>query len=141
MWAGGAVSDEDRLDRSETGRVLRRSIEFAAPYRRQIYTATGLVVVSTMCTVAGPLLVRYATDSGLDARALNDGDARALNTAIIAFIAIVIVNYFVGRRQYMAINTAGEGFLRDLRVRVSTGCRPNRWRSSIATRQGSWSGG
>ncbi len=32
MWGGGAVSDEDRLDRSETDRVLRRSVEFAEPY-------------------------------------------------------------------------------------------------------------
>ena len=31
MWAAGAVSDEDRLDRAETSRVLRRSLEFAQP--------------------------------------------------------------------------------------------------------------
>jgi ATP-binding cassette, subfamily B, bacterial len=113
MWAGGAVSDEDRLDRSETARVLRRSVEFAAPYRRDIIAAVGFVVISTMCTVSGPLLVRFATDSGL-----RDANVAALNTAVGAFVAVVIVNYFVGRRQFMAINTAGEGFLRDLRVRV-----------------------
>ena len=31
---------------------------------------------------------------------------------------MVVINYFVGRQQFMAINIAGEGFLRDLRVRV-----------------------
>ena len=40
MWArGGGVTDEDRLDRAETGRVLRRSMQFARPYRRTIWLA------------------------------------------------------------------------------------------------------
>ena len=43
MGAGGAVSDEDKLDRAETGRVLRRSLQFAQPYRRTIWWAIGLV--------------------------------------------------------------------------------------------------
>ncbi len=113
MWAGGAISDEDRLDRSETSRVLRRSIEFAEPYKRFIYLAVGFVTVSTICTVAGPLLVKYAYDEGLEKK-----NAMALNTAIVAFLVVVVVNYIVGRQQYLAINNAGEGFLRDLRVRV-----------------------
>ena len=113
MWAGGAISDEDRLDRSETGRVLRRSIEFAEPYKRFISLAVGFVTVSTICTVAGPLLVKYAYDEGLEKQ-----NAMALNTAIVAFLVVVVVNYIVGRQQYLAINNAGEGFLRDLRVRV-----------------------
>jgi ATP-binding cassette subfamily B protein len=113
MWAAHAVSDEDRLDRAETSRVLRRSLEFAQPYRSRIVAALGFVVVSTLCTVAGPLLVRDATDRGLDR-----GSARALNVAIVAYCVVVVVNYVVGREQYMAISQAGEGFLRDLRIRV-----------------------
>ncbi len=113
MWAGGAISDEDRLDRSETNRVLRRSIEFAEPYKRWIYSAVGFVSVSVICTVSGPLLVKYAYDEGLAKK-----NAMALNTAIVAFFVVVVVNYIVGRQQYLAINNAGEGFLRDLRVRV-----------------------
>jgi len=113
MWAAGAVSEEDRLDRAETSRVLRRSLEFAAPYRSRIIAAMGFVIVSTLCVVAGPLIVRFATDRGL-----SRGSTAALNGAVIAYCVVVIVNYFVGRQQYMAINQAGEGFLRDLRVRV-----------------------
>jgi len=107
------VSDEDRLDRGETGRVLRRSVEFVAPYRRSVYAALGFVVVTTLCTVAGPLLVKFATDRGLA-----EGSTRALNLAIVAYCAVVALNYVVGRQQYLAINTAGEGFLHDLRIRV-----------------------
>jgi ATP-binding cassette subfamily B protein len=113
MWAAGAVSDEDKLDRTETWTVLRRSVEFARPYRRTILTALCFVTASTLCTVAGPLIVRIATDHGL-----RDRNVTALNMSVAAYVAVVIVNYIVGRQQYLAINRAGEGFLRDLRVRV-----------------------
>jgi ATP-binding cassette subfamily B protein len=113
VWGAAAVSDEDRLDRAETARVLRRSLELAQPHRRWIVAALGYVTVSTMCTVAGPLLVKFATDHGF-----GGGSARALDGAVIAYCAVVVLNYIVGRQQFMAINIAGEGFLRDLRVKV-----------------------
>lgn len=117
MWAASALSDEDRLDREETSRVLRRSIEFAMPYKRFVYSAMGFVTITTICTVAGPLLVKYATDEGLGG-GTGAGNVSALNTAIVAYVVVVIINYLAGRQQYLAINNAGEGFLRDLRVRV-----------------------
>ena len=113
MWAASAISDEDKLDRAETARVMRRSLEFVAPYRRDVTAAFVFVTVSTLCTVAGPLLVKFATDQGL-----STGNVRALNGAIVAYCVVVAVNYVVGRQQFLAINNAGEGFLRDLRVRV-----------------------
>jgi len=110
---GGGVSDEDRLDRAETSRVLRRSLEFARPYKRWVYAALGYVTISTLCTVAGPLIVKFATDRGL-----SRGSRAALDGAIVVYVVVVVINYVVGRQQYLAINQAGEGFLRDLRVRV-----------------------
>jgi ATP-binding cassette subfamily B protein len=113
MWAAGAVSDEDRLDRTETMTVMRRSVEFARPYQRWVWRAMVFVTASTLCTVAGPVLVRVATDRGL-----KNLDGRVLNICIIAYLVIVAVNYIVGRQMYLAINTAGEGFLRDVRLKV-----------------------
>ncbi len=113
MWAAGAVSDEDKLDRAETGRVLRRSLQFAQPYRRTIWWAIGLVSVSALCTVAGPVFVKTGLDHGIA-----DGDASALNLSVAGFVTVVVIGYFVARAQQLAINRAGEGFLRDLRVTV-----------------------
>jgi len=113
MWASGAVSDEDRLDRAETGRVLRRSLQFAQPYKRTIYWAIGLVCASTAAVVAGPVFVKFGLDHGI-----GDSSARALNIAVIGYLATVVIGYVVGRLQDLAINRAGEGFLRDLRVTV-----------------------
>ena len=111
MWSQSAVSDEDRLDRSETFGVLRRAYDVARAQRRYILIAFGLVVTSTMITLAGPTLVRFAIDNGIKK---NDGGV--LNSAVIAYVAIVLLGYVVGRIQFIAINRAGEGFLRDLRL-------------------------
>ncbi|MBI4935640.1 MAG: ABC transporter ATP-binding protein [Actinobacteria bacterium] len=113
MWASGAISDEDKLDRAETGKVLRRSLHFAEPYRRTIYWAVGLVCVSTAATVAGPVFVKFGLDHGI-----GESSARALNIAVVAYLVTVAIGYVVGRLQYLAINRAGEGFLRDLRIAV-----------------------
>lgn len=114
MWArGGGVTDEDRLDRAEAGRVLRRSMQFARPYRRTIWLAVGLVAASTACVVAGPLFVKLGLDRGV-----GHGSTSALNLAIGGYLVTVVVAYVVGRFQYLAINRAGEGFLRDLRITV-----------------------
>lgn len=112
MWAAG-VSDEDRLDRTETGRVLRRSAQFARPYQRTILWAVALVAVSTACTVAGPVFVKWGLDHGIARR-----DAALLNLSVGGYLVAVILGYVVSRLQYLAINRAGEGFLRDLRVTV-----------------------
>jgi ATP-binding cassette subfamily B protein len=113
MFAGGALSDEDRLDRAETARVLRRSLQFARPYRREIARAIGLITASTACTVAGPVLVKIGLDSGIAG-----ASATALNLAVGGYALTVLLAYAVGRLQQLSINRAGEGFLRDLRVAV-----------------------
>jgi ATP-binding cassette, subfamily B, bacterial len=93
--------------------VLGRSLEFAAPYRRIIWKAMAFVVASTLCTVAGPLIVRVATDHGI-----NESNVAVLNMCVASYVLVVAINYVVSRQQFLAINQAGEGFLRDLRVRV-----------------------
>jgi ATP-binding cassette subfamily B protein len=113
MWGMAATSDEDRLDRVQTLRTLRRSYDMAHPQRRILHSALALVLVSTLVTLAGPLLLRYAIDHGI-----KDGNGRVLNWLIVVYLAITAFGYVVGRLQYLAINRAGEGFLRSLRLTV-----------------------
>lgn len=113
MWATGAVSDEDRLDRTQTRRLLRRALGFARPYRPSMVAALCFVLVSTVATLIGPVLVRHGIDSGIRV-----GDEGALNMAVAAYAVVTVVAYLAARQQYLFINRAGEGFLRDLRVRV-----------------------
>ena len=72
-----------------------------------------LIVVWTLTVVAGPLIVRFAIDHGL-----SDGNSKALNGSIVAYVVVAAVAYVVARVQIMAVGRIGEGFLRDLRIRV-----------------------
>jgi ATP-binding cassette subfamily B protein len=113
MWAGRALSDEDKLQRGQTTVVLRRAFGVAHPHRRAIYLALVYVVISTLVTLSGPVLVRFGIDRGIVAE-----DPGALNLAVAAYVVAVGIGYLAGRKQYLAINRAGEGFLRDMRVLV-----------------------
>jgi ATP-binding cassette subfamily B protein len=113
MWAGGGVEDKDKLDRSQTRVVLMRSIRMAGEFRRQAMWAMILVTISTICTLAGPVLVRHGIDAGIKAK-----DERALNFTVVAYLVVTAIAYVVGRAQYVSLNSAGEGFLRILRVKV-----------------------
>ncbi|MEY3505809.1 MAG: hypothetical protein RI898_562, partial [Actinomycetota bacterium] len=92
---------------------LMRSIRMAGEFRRQALWAMILVTISTICTLAGPVLVRHGIDAGIKAK-----DERALNFTVVAYLVVTAIAYVVGRAQYVSLNSAGEGFLRILRVKV-----------------------
>lgn len=117
MWAGGGgrggIEDDQKLDRTQTRVVLMRSIRMAGEFRRQAMWAMVLVVITVLCTLAGPVLVRYGIDGGI-----RKSDTTVLNVTVVLYLVVVAIAYVVGRMQYVALNSAGEGFLRLLRVRV-----------------------
>lgn len=112
MYSAG-LDEDDRLDRQAAGRVLRRAAAFLRPYRRQVWGAVGMVVVSTGAVIAGPFLLRYGIDHGII-----PGSSRNLNLAVAAYVVIALVAYVATRTQVVLVGRAGEGFLRDLRTRV-----------------------
>lgn len=110
---GGGIEEADKLDRSQTRVVLARCLRMAGEFRRPALWAFLLVIVTTACTLAGPVLVRHGIDAGIKGK-----DAAALNRSVIAYLVVVAVSYVAARAQYMQLNQAGEGFLRLLRTRV-----------------------
>ncbi|MGA9277930.1 ABC transporter ATP-binding protein [Ilumatobacter sp.] len=113
MFRMGGVADDDKLDSETTKRVLRRAIGMAKPFRRTIAAALGFVLLSTLGLLAGPILVGYAIDNGIDA-----GDSGVLLDAVIVYVVVVVIAYAASRQQYIFVNRAGEGFLRALRIRT-----------------------
>ncbi|MGI8662287.1 MAG: ABC transporter ATP-binding protein [Acidimicrobiales bacterium] len=108
-----AVGDDERLDRKRAAQVLRRSAPMLRPYRRQLLVAGAVIVAWTATVLAGPFLVRHGIDAGIIA---NDGGA--LDVAVLGYVLVAIVAYIVYRMQILLIGRIGEGFLRDLRLRV-----------------------
>ena len=113
-WFGGVgLAEEDRLGRDEAKSLLVRTMRMAEPFKKTTYSALVCVVIVTLCSLGGPVVVKYGIDSGI--RKADDG---ALNLAVALYVGIVIVSYVVGRLQYIFINNAGENFLRLLRIKV-----------------------
>ncbi len=107
------VDEADRLDADAAKRVLRRAARMLRPYRGQVVGGSLLLVVWTLTTLAGPLLVRYGIDQGITA-----DDPAALNAAVVAYVVVAVIAYVVYRSQVRVISRVGESFLRDIRLRV-----------------------
>ena len=136
MWSTAAVAPEDQLDRAAAKKVLRRSLALARPVRRDVLVSVALIAALHRCARwPGPTLVRYAIDHGLTPPT----DIRAVNVAVVAYIAVTVVAYFLGRAQQLTINRAGEGFLpRPAGHARSATCCGSRCRSTTARRRASW---
>src|SRR5688572_5430235 len=96
VWGQAGVAEEDRLDREEVGRVLRRSARRLRPYGRQVLAGFLLTLTWTATVLAGPYLVRFGIDRGIV-----EGDPSALNTAVVLYVLVAIAGYFVFRAQVM----------------------------------------
>ncbi len=113
MRAMRGVGDDDRIDAADTRRVITRSFAMLGGYRARAIVASVLLVSWTVLTLAGPIIVRRAIDRGLEPR-----DAAQLNLAIGLYVAVAVASYLTYRFAIANLGVVGEGFLRDLRVRV-----------------------
>jgi ATP-binding cassette subfamily B protein len=113
MWMASGVSEEDKLDRVAAGRVLRRTAQLLRPQAARVAGALAMVVLWTGTVLAGPYLVRYGIDHGI-----NEGDPGALNAAVVGYVVVAVLAYVTNRIQITLISRVGEDFLRRLRIRV-----------------------
>ena len=113
MWRSAGVSDEERLDVKQAGRVMRRAAVRLRPQRRRVLFSLAMVMLWTATVLAGPLLVRWGIDSGIER-----DDGGVLDRAVIGYVIVAALAYLANRVQFMSISRIGEEFLRDLRISV-----------------------
>ena len=99
------------MERASTRAVWREVKKLLRPVRRRYLLATLAVVTSTLITLAGPLLVRYAVDAGV-----RHHTTHPLNIAALIFLGLALAKPFIVRAQILLAATAGERFLHSLRV-------------------------
>jgi len=98
------------MERASARTVWRYTRSLLRPVRK-LYLAAGIAVtVSTLITLAGPALVRYAVDAGI-----RKHETHALNVAAVIFLALAVAKPFVVRAQILLAARAGERFLDALR--------------------------
>jgi ATP-binding cassette subfamily B protein len=91
--------------------VRRRVGAMLRPYRRQIALAALGIVGTTGVTIAAPLLLAYAIDSGV-----RKHDFGPVNRAALIYLGLALVRPLLERLIVLSSARAGERFLGDLRV-------------------------
>ena len=99
------------IEQAPAGSVLRHARELARPVRARYAGAALAVILSTLITLAGPVLVRYAVDAGIKKH-----ESGPLDRAAFIFLALALAKPFVVRAQILLAAGAGERFLGALRT-------------------------
>ena len=99
------------MERASARSVWQHTRALLRPVRTLYLGAGAAVMLSTVITLAGPALVRYAVDAGIRRH-----ETHALNVAAIVFLGLALVKPFVVRTQILLAARAGERFLHALRL-------------------------
>jgi ATP-binding cassette subfamily B protein len=94
-----------------TREIWRETRGLLRPVRARYLGAAAAVIVSTLITLSGPALVRYAVDEGISKH-----ERGPLDTAAIVLLCLTAVKPLVVRAQTLLAATAGERFLGSLRT-------------------------
>jgi ATP-binding cassette subfamily B protein len=99
------------MERASAREVWRETRPLVRPVQRLYVGAAAAVILSTLLTLAGPALVRYAIDAGIRKHRLHPVD-----TAALTILGLALVKPFVVRAQTLLAATASERFLNRLRT-------------------------
>lgn len=102
---------DDKIERPF--RLIRRAGSMAAHLKWPAIGAMFAVLVATIARLAGPLIVRWGVDDGVLAP-----DRSMIARAALTYLGFLMVQYGASRRALRMVNTVGERYLRQLRVRV-----------------------
>ena len=110
---GSQISfDEEMFGAAFDGRVVRRLWSFVVPHRQRLGIGLAAVLVFTVTQIAIPLVLRYAID---DALAANRTNIEVLHLVVVAFFAVVGLNYASNFVQELVVGRISGSLLFDLR--------------------------
>ena len=98
------------IERASTHGVWRESRGLMRSVQRLYLAAAAAVILSTLITLAGPALVRYAVDHGIAKH-----DRHPLDVAALVILGLAAAKPLVVRAQILLAATASERFLDSLR--------------------------
>jgi ATP-binding cassette, subfamily B, bacterial len=99
------------MERASAREVWRETRDLTRQVQGLYLGAAAAVIVSTLITLSGPALVRYAVDHGI----VKD-ELHPLNVAALALLGLALLKPLVARAQTLLAATASERFLNRLRA-------------------------
>ena len=104
--------DPSHLHNVQKG-VLRRILGYARPYRMLVVAFVATLIVTSLLTVAQPLLIGRIIDDGIGA-----GNARLVTFLAIGMAMLAVLDAAVGLLGRWFSSRIGEGLIFDLRTQV-----------------------
>lgn len=114
-WSYIRSSTEDQKPKVSR-QLIRRVLNYAQPYRREIITMLVMIIATTGLGLLTPLIFRDLIDSVLTEGGTAYGDTDRLNLLAIGLITIPIITGAIRIVQRKFNATVGEGVIYDLRV-------------------------
>ncbi len=115
MW----FHDDDTLVEEEATkgkrdvRLIRRLLPYFRPYWHKIVLAAGLLLVSTLLLISGPIIIKYVIDVILPRKDLN-GLLLLSGMYCVLQVVVIMIRYF----QQVSISIVGERAISDLKYDV-----------------------
>ena len=105
MWTSHALADDERLNRDDAKKVMRRAFKMLRPYRAEVIVAVLVMVGWTAASLGGPFLIRYGIDKGLNPKHFH---AAALDRAAIGYACVAVAALLLARLQILHVTRVGE---------------------------------
>lgn len=111
MWLDDdTLIEEEKTKGKRDLRLIRRLLPYFRPYGQKIILAAGLLLLSTLLTISGPIIIKQVIDSILPRRDLT---GLLLLSGLYCFlqIIVIVIRYF----QQVSIAIVGEKAIADLK--------------------------
>lgn len=102
--------DDDALGKAYDADLTRRLLEFNRPYLRKLITAIILMVISSLLSVSGPLIIGKAIDDGI-----RPEDMEQLRFWAGLFLLAAIVEWITNRGRISIMAHVGTSIVADVR--------------------------
>jgi ATP-binding cassette, subfamily B, multidrug efflux pump len=113
MMRGAMLAAAPDARAKDNRAVLRRLLDYLAPFRGQLWAILALVTLSSTAQAAGPALVGRAVDQFIVV-----GDAAGLNRTMLLLLGAYVVALIAGSAQIRVMGRVGQQFLSSLRLQV-----------------------
>src|SRR4051812_31771471 len=108
---GSHREEEEVFGKAYDPRIVRRIWTFVRPYRSKIAISVGAVLAFTLTQLAIPLIIRFAIDNGM----AKGANGAVLTWCIVAFGAMILINYAASYLQESVVGKVAEHVLFDMR--------------------------
>jgi ATP-binding cassette, subfamily B, multidrug efflux pump len=105
--------EEEALGKAYDGRLMRRLLTFAAPYRALIAIALFFLMIEGALQLVGPFLTQHVIDVAIPRR-----DYGAIRIAVLLYAGALVLEFGATYGQTWFTALLGQNVMRDLRMRL-----------------------